>query len=112
MAVTSKFILRWMISPRSRKYSEDNACIEILDNISLISHGMFRFRVVVVLLVTVYHSQLVKAAFHGRVVVGVTIRENVYLVQHIEQTSDNVNLGFITTVFLLDEIHLAQIISK
>ena len=70
------------------------------------------FRVVVVLSVTVFHSQLAKVVFHGGDVVGVTTRENVYLVQHIKQTSDNVNLGFITTVFLLDEIHLAQIISK
>ncbi len=72
----------------------------------------FLFRVVVVLLVTVYHSQLVKVVFHGRDVVGVTTQENVYLVRNIKQTLGNVNLGFITTVLLLDEIHLALIISK
>ncbi len=72
----------------------------------------YHFRVVVVLLVTVYHSQLAKVAFHGRDVVGVTTQENVYLVQHIKQTLGNVNFGFITTVLLLDEIHLALIISK
>ncbi len=72
----------------------------------------YHFRVVVVLLVTVYHSQLAKVVFHGRDVVGVTTQENVYLVQHTKQTLESANLGFITTVLLLDEIHLALIISK
>lgn len=66
----------------------------------------------VVLLVTVHHSQLAKVAFRGRDAVGVTILKNVYLVQRIKQTLGNVNLGFITIALLLEEIRLVPIISK
>jgi hypothetical protein len=72
----------------------------------------YRFRVVAVLLATVFHSQLAKVVFRGGDVVGVTTQENVYLVQHIKQTLGNVNLGFITTALVLEEIRLALIISK
>ena len=69
-------------------------------------------RVVAALLVTVRHSRLAKVAIHERDAVGVTILRNVYLVQHMEQTLGNVNLGFIIIALLLDKIHLVPIILK
>ena len=77
-----------------------------------IFHFKYPFRDVDVLLVTARHSRLAKVVFHGRDVVGVTTRGNVYLAHHTKQILVNANLGSITTVFLLEKNHLAQVISK